>query len=94
MPIIVLTNVDRRTQHQLNHDLAGLDRPSQPADLRRWHLQYSSFPQGTGDGPNATRSRSRPSSGSNRPEPNGAIKHQLQYTQTVLLNFNGLAGRT
>ena len=24
-------------------------------------------------------------------EPNGAIKHQLQYTQTVLLNFNGLS---
>jgi len=24
-------------------------------------------------------------------EPNGAIKHQLQYTQLVLLNFNGLS---
>jgi hypothetical protein len=24
-------------------------------------------------------------------EPNGTIKHQLQYTQTVLLNFNGLS---
>ena len=24
-------------------------------------------------------------------EPNGAIKHQLQYSQTVLLNFNGLS---
>ena len=50
------------------------------------------FLKGTGDGPNAdvvqveaifwleiVR------------EPNGAIKHQLQYTQTVLLNFNGLS---
>jgi len=24
-------------------------------------------------------------------EANGAIKHQLQYSQTVLLNFNGLS---
>ena len=50
------------------------------------------FLKGTGDGPNAdvvqvdaifwleiVR------------EANGAIKHQLQYTQTVLLNFNGLS---
>lgn len=24
-------------------------------------------------------------------QPNGSFKHQLQYTQTVLLNFNGLS---